>query len=334
MLTQLRTELLRLNSDRQNLVLAVSGGVDSMVLLHAVWQLRDLIYGMVTAAHVNHGLRGHESDLDEQLVQAVCRQMQIPLAIRKLAEGDVLKNSNGSLEESARQARYQFLTQVARERNNACVVTAHHQQDQVETVVFHLLRGTGLRGLRGMPEDRELSPGVRLIRPCLTMSRQQMLEYAASHQIAFREDSSNVSMDFSRNRIRHVLRMQSQQGEGELAQCLSRLADQAARTTGAVDAVAGLVLEQSSVEFSAQQVILDRRRIVAWDEPFVRQALVVLWTRCDWPRQQMSAMHWHRLSQQVFTGQPRQWTFPGGIRAVIRRQHFHLLRQVQESNDT
>jgi tRNA(Ile)-lysidine synthase len=332
-LTQLQSELLRLNSHRHDLLLAISGGVDSMVLLHAVAQLRDQLNGTVSAAHVNHGLRGQESDSDEQLVQDVCGQMQIPLMIRKLAEGEVLKNSNGSLEESARQARYQYLTQVARQRNNACVVTAHHQQDQVETVLFHLLRGTGLRGLRGMPEERELSFGVRLIRPFLTMSRQQILEYATNHQIAFREDSSNTSMDFNRNRIRHLLRIQMQLGGGELEHCLSQLAEQAARTTLAVDSVADLLLKQTAVEFSEKQVILDRSRLVAWDEPFVRQALVVLWTRCNWPRQQMSAMQWHRLSQQVFAGQPRQWAFPGGIRATVRRQHFHLFRHVQETVD-
>jgi tRNA(Ile)-lysidine synthase len=333
MLTQLQTELARLNPDRHDLLMAVSGGADSMVLLHAVAQLRDQLGGMVSAAHVNHGLRGHESDKDEQLVQAVCQQMQIPLTIRKLAYGEVLQNSNGSLEESARQARYQFLTQVALERNNACVVTAHHQQDQVETVLFHLLRGTGLRGLRGMPEDRNLSPGVRLIRPFLTFSRQQILEYAASHHIAFREDSSNACMDFSRNRIRQVLRMQTQQGGSDLEQSLFRLADQAARTTFAVDEVAKLILQKAIVEFSAQHVILIHSHLVEWDEPFVRQALVVLWTRCNWPRQQMSATQWHRLSQQVFAKEPRQWDFPGGIRAVVRRHHLLLLRHIPETQD-
>lgn len=175
-------------------VCAVSGGADSMALLWALWTQRQSLGITVSAAHFNHRLRGAESERDEAFVRAFCREHRIPL---QLGGGDAAAHAAAagqSVEQAARTLRYQFLQSLSCDK----IATAHTADDNAETVLLNLLRGTGLRGLCGIPEQRG-----RIIRPLLHTRREEIEAFLDENGIAHVEDSTNAGDDALRNRIRH-----------------------------------------------------------------------------------------------------------------------------------
>lgn len=168
---------------------AVSGGADSMALLWAMYLLRDKLGIHLGAAHFNHHLRGPESDRDEAFVRDFCDRFDIPLTV---GQGNIIPGEKG-LEAAARDARYAFL-----EGLSGKIATAHTADDNAETVLMHLIRGTGLKGLGGIAPVN----GKR-IRPMLTVTRRQVEHFLEDYHISHVEDSSNGADEFLRNRIRH-----------------------------------------------------------------------------------------------------------------------------------
>lgn len=173
---------------------AVSGGADSMYLL---CRLAEMGYP-IAAAHYNHGLRGAESDRDEEFVRAFCRERGIPFVSER---GDVKAFSQKrglSEEEGARELRYAFLERARVFVNAAVIATAHNAEDNAETLLLNLLRGTGLRGLGGIPPVRG-----NIVRPMLAVTRDEVEAYLAEHSVPHVEDSTNGQDVYTRNRIRH-----------------------------------------------------------------------------------------------------------------------------------
>ena len=170
-------------------ICAVSGGADSMALLWAMYLLKEKLQISLSAAHFNHHLRGEESNRDEAFVTEFCEGYGIPLY---KGEGNIVPGAKG-LEAAAREARYAFLESLPGK-----IATAHTADDNAETLLMHLIRGTGLKGLGG------ISPVLgNRIRPMLTVARQEVLAFLESYHISYVEDSSNYGDAFLRNRLRH-----------------------------------------------------------------------------------------------------------------------------------
>ncbi|HWY86234.1 MAG TPA: tRNA lysidine(34) synthetase TilS, partial [Gemmataceae bacterium] len=187
-------------------VVALSGGPDSVCLAKI---MRDL-HGQgaipkLVLTHLNHQLRGADSDGDEEFVVKLALDWGLPCRTRRLDVAAVARQSGANLEETARQARYDWLTQVAREEGASWVATGHSADDQAETILFRLLRGSGLQGLAGMAERRMLAPAIDLIRPLLSVRRQAIQAYLDMHEQSYRQDASNQDRQFTRNRLRHEL---------------------------------------------------------------------------------------------------------------------------------
>jgi tRNA(Ile)-lysidine synthase len=185
-------------------VVGVSGGVDSLALLHLLWQA--LGADRLIVAHLHHGLRA-EADADAQFVRETAVSWQIPVVIEKGAVAQVAKQDGLSLEAAGRQLRYRFFAEQAHRFGATAVAVAHHADDQAETVLLNLLRGSGTRGLRGMLPLGSV-PGtvdLPLLRPFLHINRAALEAYCAKHGLEPRHDSSNDNTQFSRNRIRHEL---------------------------------------------------------------------------------------------------------------------------------
>ncbi len=172
-----------------SLVCALSGGADSVALLFGLYLLREKLDFTLSAAHFNHHLRGAESDGDEEFVRRLCQRYDIPLYV---GGGRVIPGEKG-LEAAAREERYRFLHTLPGK-----IVTAHTADDNAETVLMHLLRGTGLKGLGGIAPV-----SGRVIRPMLAITRREVEQFLDEYALPHREDSSNASDQFLRNRIRH-----------------------------------------------------------------------------------------------------------------------------------
>jgi tRNA(Ile)-lysidine synthase len=179
------------------ILIALSGGADSVALTHALYRLRDRLGYSLMAAHLNHRLRGDESDRDEHFVRDLCKRLRIELVVEWAEE---LANSS-NLEERARDLRYAFLNRTADRVGAHHVAVAHHADDQVETVVLRLLRGSGVAGLGVMDT---VGPG-RIVRPLLTLRREEIVAYLDAIGATYVTDSSNLSPTILRNRVRHEL---------------------------------------------------------------------------------------------------------------------------------
>lgn len=177
-----------------NITVALSGGADSVSLLHSLLSLKDVLGITVDAAHLNHSIRGEEADRDQKFVEDLCEKLGVKLFCEKADIPKIAKENHLSLELAARQVRYDFLERIARGK----VATAHTASDNLETMLFNLARGTSLKGLCGIPTKRGI-----FIRPIIYCTRQNVEEYCQKNKIAYVTDSTNLSCDYSRNKIRH-----------------------------------------------------------------------------------------------------------------------------------
>lgn len=187
----MNTELL---PDKGCVLCAVSGGADSMYLLHRLYTMGY----PVAAAHFNHGLRGAEADRDEEFVRRFCEENGIPFLSERADVAAFAEREHMGIEEAARMLRYAFLERAADALSAAVVATAHTADDNAETLLMHLIRGTGLHGLGGIPPVRG-----RIVRPMLDTTRAEVERYLRENDIPHAEDSTNADDAFLRNRIRH-----------------------------------------------------------------------------------------------------------------------------------
>lgn len=178
----------------ERVVVAVSGGPDSMVLLHLLCLLQEPLALRLHVAHLDHGLRGEEGKRDAEFVRGWAEKGGLPSTIGRVE----VRKMKGSLQEAARHARYRFLEEVAKKVGASRIALGHTQDDLAETVLINLMRGAGLKGLAGIPPARE----GWIIRPLIETSRQEVLAYAESQGVPFVVDASNLSGRYLRNRIR------------------------------------------------------------------------------------------------------------------------------------
>ena len=326
---QLEQNLNRLIVPGQCVLLAVSGGRDSMALLHGMTRLCGVLkIPQIVVAHLDHGLRGAAGWQDAELVRSICKSLDVPAVVAECGAGQLERASRGSLEEAARIARYEFLQTSAREHGMQLIVTAHHAADQAETVLHNILRGTGLRGLRGIPERRRLNDTVELIRPMLTIRDDAIREYIQQHSIAFASDVTNNDSRFTRNRIRHeLLPLLATEFNPGVQDSIVRLAEQTQELLQSLDAVAESLLAEAVLERTPGHCRLDVRRLTQHALPVVRHALTVLWIQQNWSRKDMSREHWNRLAAMLFDPPPLSIDLPGSIRAELRGNLLALQRK-------
>ena len=177
-------------------LLACSGGMDSMALAQLLWKA-GISFEL---AHVNFGLRRDESDGDEAFVRAWAKERNLPVHVHQAQTKKTAEDQGISIQMAAREIRYRFFETVRAQQGLAGIVLAHHEDDQLETILLNLLRGTGIEGMYGMSERRDW-----LIRPLLSFSREEIASFMEREQLPWREDSSNASTDYKRNKLRHSL---------------------------------------------------------------------------------------------------------------------------------
>lgn len=274
-------------------VCAVSGGADSMALLWCMWLERENLGITVEAAHFNHHLRGAESDRDEAFVREFCGRHDIPLHVG----GAQVEPGKKGLEAAAREARYAFLRSL-----KGTVATAHTADDNAETVLMHLIRGTGLRGLGGITP---VQPG--LIRPMLDVTRAEVEAFLAENWIGHVEDSSNESEAFLRNRVRHQVMPLLLHENHSLPENLSAMAQRLRFDEAALE---NMSQAEPDVEALRSMEPALRRRAL---ERFLRQSGV----------KEPEAKHIVQAENLVLCGNPSAYArFPGGV--ILRRCYGRL----------
>lgn len=282
-------------------VCAVSGGADSMALLWAMYLLKDKLQIHLSAAHFNHRLRGEESDRDEAFVADFCKGYGIPFVA---GSSDVISGPKG-LEAAAREARYAFLRRLPGK-----IATAHTASDNAETVLLHLVRGTGLKGLGGVTPVNG-----NVIRPMLSVTREEVLAFLEEYSVPFVEDSSNAGDDFLRNRLRHHIIPLLKKENPSLSQNLSAMALRLRQDEWALDTIAREKYTERVADLLALQPAI-RSRILA---KFLVDAGV----------KEPEAAHIAALEGLLVSPKPSaKAEFPGGV--TIAR-NYDVLETVQNS---
>lgn len=189
-----------------SVIIALSGGPDSVALLYLINNLSLKYKLKLYIAHLNHGLRGKEAERDEKFCKNLAKKLKIPFFSNKIYIKKIKDQEKGrSIEELARRERYKFLLGVAKKVNASKIVLGHTADDQVETVTMRFIRGAGTKGLSGIPPKRKLSSGVWIIRPLFCIWKDEIIQFLKKKKISFKKDSTNKKIDFLRNRIRHEL---------------------------------------------------------------------------------------------------------------------------------
>ena len=218
---------------KDNILLAVSGGADSMTLLELYCAEKERHGMKLYAAHVNHCLRGEESDRDEAFVRAECEKRGVECFVLRVDVAVIAETMGIGIEECARNVRYDFFECKAKELD-AITATAHTLNDNAETVLFHIIRGTGLKGLNGIPPVRG-----NIIRPLINVSREEILEYLNGRNVGYVNDSSNFDNHFTRNKIRNSLIPLIEGINPSFNEAVSRLTESVSADENYLDEVAG-----------------------------------------------------------------------------------------------
>lgn len=301
---------------------AVSGGLDSMCLLHLLTHWGQAQGLQVTAAHFNHRLRGENADRDEAFVRQICTQWGVPLVcgsgdVRALAEEAGL-----SVEEAARNLRYDFLEQHRAALNCTCILTAHHADDHAETILLNLLRGTGARGLAGIPAVRE-----QIFRPFLGITRAELEIYAKTHSIPHVEDETNAQLDATRNVLRHKVLPVLRELNPRAVENMARTAELLAADDDALTAQAEKLLRScgSVTEHGAEL------KVSACEEAppaVVSRALLMLMSQVAASRRDLSRTHVAAAQALLETGCAGQTvSLPYGMTALRTADGLRIQRQ-------
>ena len=288
MLTDLQKQLNKYSMVRpgDTVICAVSGGADSVALLFGLYLLKEKLGIILEAAHFNHHLRGAESDRDEAFVRQFCDRYEIPLTV---GEGEIVPGKKG-LEAAAREARYAFLRSL-----DGIIATAHTADDNAETVLMHLVRGTGLKGLGG------ISPvNGKVIRPMLNVTRQQVEAFLREYCLSFVEDSSNGGDDFLRNRLRHHVMPLLTKENPRFAENTSAMAQRLRQDEAALEKAAGYE-ELPDIETLKNMDPAIRGRVL---ERFLKESGI----------REPEAEHIALVESLVFSEKPSaRAEFPGGV---------------------
>lgn len=322
----------------RHVLVAVSGGVDSMVLLHALARLRGAANLTLTVGHVNHGLRGEQADGDEAFVMAAAGELGVPVVQarvepRRLREGGS-KRARPTLQEAARRLRWEALETLAEQVDAECIATAHHLDDQAETVLMRILRGTSPEGLGGM---EPVSHEGRRVRPLLDVTRAEIEAFADAEGIAWRDDASNESDAYTRNRLRrHWIPGLSEDFNPQLLRAVARLAETQRRDSAWIQ---GLVdeIEPDWISAGRDELWLQLDGWAELPEALADRLIARAVTRSGGGRD-LSRSHIDRA--RAFLGAPerheggRRLELPGGLGLVRETKRFRLVAGGASARDS
>ncbi len=309
--------MIKLNKSPGRLLIGLSGGADSVALLLLLLDAG----AQVSAVHVNHGLRGAESDGDEAFVRRLCAEKNVPLLTCRATPPD------NPGEGWAREVRYGFFRQAMQETASDALVLAHHRDDQAETLLLHLLRGSGLTGLTGMAEDATVD-GLRILRPLLGYSRAELRAYLNERNQPWREDASNGDVRYLRNALRQdVLPRLEELLPGASAR-MAATASLLQEDDAALDALAAEFLAAHPgdalplAELRKQPAGLQKRILRAW------------WTAMAHPSEERSLSHAQTQQLHSLLSGPvsTRCNLPGGWHGQSGWTHIHLVSPVETAS--
>ena len=311
-------------------IIAVSGGADSMALLDSLWKLSSKKENLFVF-HCNHRQRGEESDADASFVQEQSNLRELTCCVAQLTDEECLHHS----EDELRQIRYHYLREFACRINASWIALGHNADDNIETFLHRLIRGSGTRGLRGIPLKRNFirstTHDVMLIRPLLTVYRSTILSWLQSHDIPYRNDSSNRDSKYTRNKIRNELIpvldfLAGPDWKERIASLMDSNAVEHERINSQAEKLLASSIWNKQPDGSVEMIVSD---LTAVDWPALREFFVGLWHLQNWPLREMSKRHWRHIEEMLNRSSsnphPMRVDLPGHLRLEIRRGKLRIV---------
>ncbi len=316
----------------EHVIAAVSGGPDSVALLHVLISLASEYELTLSVAHLNHGLRGSESDAEEQLVRQLSKERGISCSVKRIDLQALRKcdRRKCSLEDIGRQERYEFFTALAAEIGASRIALGHHREDQAETVLMNFIRGSGLEGLKGI---RPVRDGC-FIRPLLEVSRKDILDFLQAEHLPFLEDSSNSEDHFLRNRIRHhMIPLLQELYNPRIIDTLNRLAEIARREDDCLKSIVDHILEDLLITSLSEEgtVGISISRLHELDEALQHRLVKSLLERCALSPRRVAFTHIQAVANLCREEKSVGLLFlPGNV--LVRREYDNLKFSLSEAN--
>lgn len=322
------------------IIAGISGGADSVCLLLILKELQKKSGFELEAVHVEHGIRGQESREDAAFTEAFCKEQGIPCRVFHVDAPDRAKAEKKTLEEAARELRYQCFEQVCEEDKGTKIAVAHHGDDCAETMLFHLSRGTGLRGMCGIPPVRG-----RIIRPLLCVTRREIEEYLQSRGQRFCIDSTNTELEYTRNRIRNCVMPQLEQVNPRAVPHMLQAAWMLSDVCNYLEEAAfeagkkGLIFSYEKEEISDKPWGIRMRKTVFDEMPEVLQTNLLhrLIGTAAGSRKDITSAHVENLQKLFSAGPGKELYLPAGLKAVSEYEYvwiFHEETAKQKEQET
>ena len=224
-------------------LLAFSGGADSSALLHLLVNDSKKYGFPLSVAHFHHGIRGEEADRDAEFCKEIAQKFDIPFYFGRADVLSLAAESDTSVENEGREQRYAFFESVMRENSIPILITAHHAEDQIESILLHILRGSGIAGLRGIEECRSFANDLYLVRPILKAEKQDVLDYCEQNGVEFVTDSTNQDVSYLRNNIRISITPSLRAIQPNLSKVFSRLSQSASEANDLIENLANAFID-------------------------------------------------------------------------------------------
>lgn len=303
----------------QPVVVGVSGGADSIALADALARSHQT---QLTIAHLNHLLRLEESDADAEFVEGFANNRGLRFVCERIDVAGTAADQGRNLEAVAREVRYDFLTRAARTVGAGIVCTAHTRDDQIETILMRIIRGTGPEGLRGIHARRELDEGLALIRPLLEVSRSEVIEHCQHRGLRFRSDSSNGDLDLMRNRVRLELLPQLRSFNPRLDEAVLRMAGLVGEDDERLSLEADALLRESMGDDDSLKLGL-----IGGSHVSIRRRVLRIWLReVRGDLRRIDGVHLAAIERLLREGEKgKRVELPGGLAVVKEHQRLVIV---------
>ncbi|MGE5700983.1 MAG: tRNA lysidine(34) synthetase TilS [Clostridia bacterium] len=327
---QKHLEAQRLLEAGDTIVIGVSGGVDSTVLLHLLWSLNQKISYCwnLHVVHLNHQFRGEEAKLDAEYVEQQCADLGVHFHLFERDVPAYMQQTGLGAQEASRNLRYELYTEVARQVGASKVAVAHHADDQVETILFRLLRGTSPKGFAGMPIRRPLAKGIELVRPLLPFYKDQLASYSKQAGLHPREDRSNQSRKYMRNQLRLDVLPLFESINPRYREHILRLAETIRAEDTYVMEKSQALLEEVTISRQPGKMVVSLNKFQSCDLALQRRVITLilsyLSSRIEWSSQHVEAV------LRIITGGNPSAVYHLPHHLVVKRVYDHL--HVSEGN--
>jgi len=319
----------------ETVVVAVSGGADSVALLHSLWRLREELGIDLVAAHLNHGIRGEEAERDAEFVQALAAQLGVPSVVEKAHVPQTAREMRLGVEEAARKARYEFLDRTALSSHAARIAVAHTADDQVETVLLNIIRGAGPDGLAGMPAVRG-----KVVRPLIELFRADVESYLRENRLSWRTDLTNFEAEHTRNRVRlELIPLLEQRFNPRVKEAVLTLSKLAADEAEVVRSAAEQAFRGVSIKAGLCSVELDAAALLGLSKAVARRCLRMAIEMVKGDLRDVEYAQVERVLDVLSLGRGFVITLPsgrvyaklaGGVLQVFRKRRVERIEVVRE----